>query len=97
MDGWRIYRNIPSNRESADPFGIDRSTENGSSPGAQNVDYIIPEYDEILFPIIFMLILIAIWRKKWIQNKRLHDDERISGKNAIKQDTEIINEKSRTW
>jgi hypothetical protein len=101
LDAGSNDTNLPQDWENgtgyADPFGIDRSTENGSSPGAQNVDYIIPEYDEILFPIIFMLIFVAVWRKKWIQNKRLHDDERIEEKNATKQDTEIKNENSRTW
>jgi hypothetical protein len=81
----------------ADPFGIDRSTENGSTPNAQNVDVIIPEYDEILFPIIFMLIMIAVWRRKWRQNKGLQKNERIQEKNATRQDTEITQEKSRIW
>jgi hypothetical protein len=48
----------------ADPFGIHRSTENGSSPGAQNIDYIIPEFTDIFIPIIATVALFIILRKK---------------------------------
>ena len=48
----------------ADPFGIDRSTENGSSPGAQNIDFIIPEVEEIQIPIIATIMIFAIWTRK---------------------------------
>jgi hypothetical protein len=60
--------NLPADWEdgsgNADPFGIDRSIENGSTPNAQNIDFIIPEYDEIILPIIFIMILIAMVRRK---------------------------------
>jgi hypothetical protein len=86
--------NLPADWEDgsgkADPFGIDRSTENGSTPHAQNVDVVIPEYDEILFPIIFMLILIAVWRRKWIRRKQPQNIENTMEKNSTKisKDTE---------
>lgn len=53
----------------ADPFGVDRSTVNGSTPGAQNVD-MIPEFSDIMMPFTFMLILFAVWRRRWIANKK---------------------------
>jgi hypothetical protein len=66
--------NLPADWEDgagkADPFGIDRSTENGSTPNAQNIDVIIPEFDEFLFPIIFMLLLVAVWREKMVKKRR---------------------------
>jgi hypothetical protein len=54
----------------ADPFGIDRSTVNGSSPGAQNIDFIIPEFQEIQIPIIASIIMFAIWTRKSKMKKK---------------------------
>jgi hypothetical protein len=51
----------------ADPFGIHRSIENGSSPGGQNIDFIIPEFEEIVIPIIFVIMIVAVWRRKRIK------------------------------
>ncbi len=48
----------------ADPFGIHRSTVNGSSPGACNVDFIIPEYTEIAMPIFAMIVVYSVWKRK---------------------------------
>jgi hypothetical protein len=48
----------------ADPFGIDRSTQNGSTPGLQNRDG-IPEFSEIVFPFAVILILFAVGRRKY--------------------------------
>jgi hypothetical protein len=48
----------------ADPFGIDRSTENGSSPAAQNIDFIIPEFSDIVLPFAFTFTIFAIWKRK---------------------------------
>ncbi len=66
--------NLPADWEDgsgeADPFGIDRSTENGSTPNAQNVDVIIPEFDEIILPIIFIMILVAVVSRKRRGKKR---------------------------
>ncbi len=60
--------NLPANWENgsgkADPFGIDRSTENGSTPHAQNIDFVIPEFEEIVIPIVFMVLTLTIWRRK---------------------------------
>jgi hypothetical protein len=56
--------------------------------------FIISEFDEISIPIIFMLILVAVWRRKWIQIKKRHEYERFPEKNATKQDIEITKEKS---
>jgi hypothetical protein len=60
--------NLPADWENgtgkADPFGIDRSTENGSTPNAQNIDFIIPEFEEIVIPIVFMVLTVTIWRRK---------------------------------
>jgi hypothetical protein len=60
--------NLPADWEDgsgkADPFGIDRSTVNGATPNAQNVDMVIPEFQEIILPIFIMLILVAVWRKR---------------------------------
>jgi hypothetical protein len=47
----------------ADPFGIDRSTANGSTPGMQNVD-MIPEFSDIVVPLIFTSIIFAVWTRK---------------------------------
>ncbi|ODS37678.1 MAG: hypothetical protein A7315_03895 [Candidatus Altiarchaeales archaeon WOR_SM1_79] len=52
----------------ADPFGIDRSTENGSTPGAQNFDYIIPEFSDVFIPLISTIALFIIVRTK-VQRK----------------------------
>jgi hypothetical protein len=66
--------NLPADWENgsgkADPYGIDRSSENESSPNAQNIDFIIPEYDEIILPIIFIMILVAIVSSKGRGKKR---------------------------
>jgi len=59
---------LPSDWENAtsyaDPFGVDRSTENGSSPGAQNIDFIIPEFSDAIMPVIATVALFVILRKK---------------------------------
>ncbi|UCE73247.1 MAG: DUF2341 domain-containing protein [Methanomassiliicoccales archaeon] len=55
--------------DKADPFGIDRSTENGSSPNACNVDFIIPEFEEIVIPFAFMILIAAVWRRKRYKKK----------------------------
>ena len=47
----------------ADPFGIDRSTENGSTPGLQNWD-LIPEFSDIFIPVTVTMALFVILRKK---------------------------------
>jgi hypothetical protein len=47
----------------ADPFGIDRSTANGSTPGFQNRDG-IPEFSDIGIPVVLMLMIFAVWRRK---------------------------------
>jgi hypothetical protein len=48
----------------ADPYGIDRSSENESSPGAQNVDFVIFEFSDITVPMVFTSIIFAVWRRK---------------------------------
>ncbi|UCE74023.1 MAG: DNRLRE domain-containing protein, partial [Methanomassiliicoccales archaeon] len=55
--------------DKADPFGIDRSIENGSSPNACNVDFIIPEFEEIVIPFAFMILIVAVWRRKRYKKK----------------------------
>jgi hypothetical protein len=66
--------NLPADWEdgsgNADPFGIDRSTENGSTPNAQNIDFIIPEFEDIILPIIFIMILVAAVSRKRRRKKR---------------------------
>jgi len=68
LDAGSNDTNLPQDWENetgyADPFGIDRSTVNGSSPGAQNIDYIIPEFTDIFMPIIATVALFIILRKK---------------------------------
>jgi hypothetical protein len=79
---------MPSDWENAsnkaDPFGVDRSIENGSSPGAQNIDFIISEFDEIFLPILFMLILVAVVRRKIIKKKPSKYNKNPEGKNQKK-------------
>ena len=48
----------------ADPFGIHRSTVNGSTPGACNVDFIIPEFSHGIVPVLSMIVIYVIYRKK---------------------------------
>jgi hypothetical protein len=46
----------------ADPFGVDATTE---TPGARNLDCIIPEFQTIAIPMFLIFVLIAIIRKKY--------------------------------
>jgi hypothetical protein len=50
----------------ADPFGIHRSTVNGSSPGAQNVD-IIFEFSDLTTPFVFTFIMFAVYRRRSVK------------------------------
>jgi len=53
----------------ADPFGIDRSTLNGSTQGYRNWDG-IPEFSDIVVPFSIMFLLFAVWRRR---NKGAND------------------------
>jgi hypothetical protein len=60
--------NLPADWEDgagkADPFGIDRSTANGSTPRACNVDFIIPEFSDGIIPITGFIIMIIVLQRK---------------------------------
>ncbi len=74
---------LPSDWENAtsyaDPFGVDRSTENGSSPGAQNIDFIIPEFSDVFIPVIAIIALFVTLRKKARKKSKLEGNT--NGKN----------------
>ncbi len=62
----------------ADPFGIHRSTVNGSSPGAQNVDVIF-EFSDLTVPFVFTFIMFAIYRRRSVKRgkeKKEHDSQK---------------------
>jgi hypothetical protein len=47
--------------EQGDPYGV-----NASAPteGSQNIDFIIPEFSEIAMPIVTMVMIFTIWKRK---------------------------------
>jgi hypothetical protein len=47
--------------DKADAYGVNATAV---TQGSQNIDFIIPEFDEITIPIFMMLIIVAVWRKK---------------------------------
>ncbi|UCE38259.1 MAG: DUF2341 domain-containing protein, partial [Thermoplasmata archaeon] len=69
----------------ADPFGIDRSNENGSSPNACNVDFIIPEFEEVIIPLTFMILIVAVWRRKRKLKSQPKDPPDHNDSNLIKE------------
>jgi hypothetical protein len=85
-DQYSTDTNTPSDWENgsglADPFGIHRSTINGSSPGECNVDFIIPEFTDIFLPIIATVALFIILRKKTRIKFKEGNCRRISNQNT---------------
>ncbi|UCE38691.1 MAG: DUF2341 domain-containing protein, partial [Thermoplasmata archaeon] len=76
----------------ADPFGIDRSNENGSSPNECNVDFIIPEFEEIVIPL--MMIPIIFFTFKWNNYSKSNSTKVRKGKRGKEESFNAITYKN---
>jgi hypothetical protein len=67
----------------ADPFGVDATT---ATPGAQNVDVIIPEFDILAIPTFLLIIIVFYFNRnyKFNLNKKKKSEEKKGKKNQKK-------------